>query len=74
MEKRINPITGNPEYKLAPTGLPAIWVSLFCDRCKEFGQCLDFDKLSEQEWREINVIIEKTNTNSVDLNCSNIKY
>lgn len=62
MEKRINQTTGKTEYKIAPQGLPEIWVaSFFCDRCKEYEECLGFDKLSDKEWAEANSLIKATN-------------
>jgi hypothetical protein len=56
METRINEF-GQREAKIQPKGLPAIWVELFCDRCRKYQDCLGFKELSETEWEEVNAKI-----------------
>jgi hypothetical protein len=60
METRINAF-GEKEVKLQPKGLPAIWVKLYCERCRRFQECLGFNDLSEEEWQKMDSVISDIN-------------
>jgi hypothetical protein len=61
METRINS-WGNKEVKLQPNGLPAIWVEMYCDRCREYQECLGFKAISKREWEIVNDAIYVINS------------
>ena len=60
METRVNGF-GAKEVKIQPNGLPAIWVKMYCNRCRRFQECLGFNDLSETEWQEINNVVSNIN-------------
>lgn len=61
METRIDAL-GQSEVKIQPKGLPAIWVEMYCDRCREFQECLGFKALSQSEWEDVNNILSTVNS------------
>jgi hypothetical protein len=62
MITRINPVTGREEFWNQPPGLPGIWMTRgYCERCKPFGECLGFFSLSDEEWKEVENLVEETN-------------
>ena len=65
METRVNLKTDKLEVKFQPEGLPAIWVSILCDRCEPFKECLGFKDIPEPEWHYLNIII----SNSSETKC-----
>lgn len=60
METRVNTL-GEKEVKIQPEGLPAIWVKMYCDRCRRFQECLGFNDLNEDEWQEMDKVISDIN-------------
>lgn len=57
-ESKIDPKTGKTLYKVQPDGLPAIWVEDgHCERCEPFGKCLGFQTLSNEDWRDLQTIL-----------------
>ena len=60
METRVNTL-GEKEVKIQPEGLPAIWVKMYCDRCRRFQECLGFNDLNEDEWQEMDKVISSIN-------------
>lgn len=61
METRVN-ASGNKEVKIQPQGLPAIWVEMYCDRCREYQECLGLRALGKIEWEFANKLIFKVNS------------
>ena len=59
MKTRINPTTGREEFWNEPPGLPGIWMTRgYCDRCLPFKKCMGFLELSDQEWEELEEMID----------------
>ncbi|MDP3557115.1 MAG: hypothetical protein Q8T03_07050 [Bacteroidota bacterium] len=57
---RVDPKTAKVLYKVQPEGLPALWIEDgLCDRCKEYGKCLEVKDLSEEDWFEFKFKIEQ---------------
>lgn len=65
-EERTNPDTNKLEIKLEPDGLPPIWVSVLCNRCEKFQECLGFKNLTEEEWNKVDFFIKNLNTASTE--------
>ena len=62
---RINSVTGKEEFWNKPPGLPGIWMTPgFCDRCKEYKDCLGLLGLSDAEWEDVQSFIHKTNNST----------
>ena len=60
MKTRINPKTGREEFWNEPLGLPGIWMTRgFCDRCYPFNKCLGLMELSENEWNNLENMVDE---------------
>jgi hypothetical protein len=60
-DKRTNLLTGEVEHWIQPKGLPGIWKPIgFCKRCQTFKECIGLVALSDEEWEELENIIEAT--------------
>lgn len=64
-EERIHPISGKKQRKIAPEGLPVIWVDIsLCDRCKIYNECLGFGGIEDKDWAKLNVFINTINSST----------
>ncbi len=60
MKTRINPVTGREEYWNEPPGLPGLWIRRgFCDRCHPFNQCLGLMNISDEEWNDLENMVDE---------------
>jgi hypothetical protein len=51
--------TGREEFWNEPPGLSGIWMTRgYCDRCHPFNKCMGFLELSDQEWEDLEGMID----------------
>jgi hypothetical protein len=74
-ESKIDKKTGKTLYKVQPDGLPAIWIEDgHCQRCESYGRCLGFQGLTEEDWKDLQQILNTQNLTDALLKELHHKY